>query len=198
MAKEFNNLVELYLHSCETYGSKPALATKRASGWSWTTFAQLHAMIDQARGGLSAAGVTEGNMVAVISDNRLEWAVCCYATYGLGAAYVPMYEKQLPKEWKFILEDSGSKVCIAATQEIYEQVKTLQAEVACLERVFCFELPDDHEDSYAALLATGASNAIDPVMPESSDTAGFIYTSGTTGKPKGVVLTHGNITSNLN
>jgi long-chain acyl-CoA synthetase len=198
VAKEFNNLVELYLHSCETYGSKPALATKRASGWSWTTFSQLHAMIDQARGGLQAAGVARGDMVSVISNNRLEWAVCCYATYGLGASYVPMYEKQLPKEWKFILEDSGSKICIAATQEIYEQVKELQSEVACLERVLCFELPEDHEDSYAALLATGSNNAVEPLMPESTDTAGFIYTSGTTGKPKGVVLTHGNITSNLN
>lgn len=143
-------------------------------------------------------GVGPGDMVAVISDNRLEWAVCCYGTYGLRGSYVPMYEKQLPKDWKFILEDSGSKICIAATVEIYDSVKALQAEIGTLERVLCFELPSDHEDSYDTLLAAGADHPAEVLFPETTETAGFIYTSGTTGKPKGVVLSHSNITSNLN
>ena len=137
-------------------------------------------------------------MIAIISDNRLEWAVCCYATYGLGAAYVPMYEKQLPQDWKFILEDSGSKICIAATQKIYEQLKELQPQIETLDRIFCFELPNEHEDSYNTLLSVGKDSPVEAILPDGEDTAGFIYTSGTTGKPKGVVLTHANITSNLN
>ena len=99
MAKEFQNLVELYLHSCTSYSHKPALATKNGNEWEWTTFGQLHTMIDNARGGLHNMGVKPNDMVAVISNNRLEWAVCCYATYGLKAAYVPMYEKQLVSDW---------------------------------------------------------------------------------------------------
>ena len=198
MATEFSSLVELYQHSCKEYASKKALGTKTNNQWNWVSFGELNQLIDHARGGLSKTGIAQGDMVAVISDNRLEWAVCCYATYGLGAAYVPMYEKQLPEDWKFILEDSGSKVCIAATQKIYEQIKELQPELPNLQRVICFNLPDEHEDSYAALLSVGQDNPVDAVMPKGEDTAGFIYTSGTTGKPKGVVLTHRNITSNLN
>ena len=188
----------MFVHSCETYTDRNALGRKTGSGWTWTTFTELKQSVDQARGGLAKMDVGPGDMVAVISDNRLEWAVCCYATYGLRGSYVPMYEKQLPKEWKFILEDSGSKICIAATVEIYDVLKGMQDEIATLERVLCFELPSDHEDSYDALLATGQDHPAEVQVPETTETAGFIYTSGTTGKPKGVVLSHSNITSNLN
>ena len=198
MATEFGNLVELYQHSCTEYSSKKALGTKENNEWNWVSFGELKELIDNARGGLKQAGASKGDMIAIISDNRLEWAVCCYATYGLGAAYVPMYEKQLPQDWKFILEDSGSKICIAATQKIYEQLKELQPQIETLDRIFCFELPNEHEDSYNTLLSVGKDSPVEAILPDGEDTAGFIYTSGTTGKPKGVVLTHANITSNLN
>ena len=198
MAREFSNLIEMFVHSCETYTDRNALGRKTSSGWEWTTFSELNSLVDQARGGLAAMGVGPGDMVAVISDNRLEWAVCCYATYGRRGSYVPMYEQQLPKEWKFILEDSGSKICIAANVEIYEAVMGLKDQLPTLERVLCFELPGDHEDSYGALLGSGSGNPVDTMQPDTTETAGFIYTSGTTGLPKGVVLSHSNITSNLN
>ena len=68
-------------------------------------------------------------MVAVIATNRVEWAALAYATYGLGAKYVPMYEHQLPHDWRYILNDCGAKLLVASTLEIFDQVKGFVDEV---------------------------------------------------------------------
>ena len=87
-------------------------------------------------GGLRDLGVGPGDRVAIISDNRAEWAVGAYATYTLGASWVPMYEAQTQKDWVFILEDSGAKVffgsemfadtCRAAREELAEPILASQ------------------------------------------------------------------------
>ena len=71
-------------------------------------------LVDAARAGLAQLGVGKGDRVAVIANNRVEWAAAAYGTYGLGGAFVPMYKEQQPKEWKFILNDSESKVVFCA------------------------------------------------------------------------------------
>ncbi len=191
----FENLVELFETSVEKYGSADLFGTVSGGNWTWVTFGDVGAMVDKARGGLAGLGVGAGDNVAVISNNRVEWAVGCYATYGLRAGYIPMYEAQKKKDWKYILADSGAKVCLCATRVIYDQVVELVAEIDTLQHAVCFE--GDGEGSWAALLQAGASNETESQQPESTDTAGFIYTSGTTGNPKGVILSHGNLTSNI-
>ncbi len=131
--------------------------------------------------------------MAIVADNRLEWAVACFATYGLEAAFVPMYEAQLPSEWKFILQDCGAKVVLARAPEHYEKLVGFRGELPTVEHVIGIGLPKDDPSSFDALLEAGARQPVEPRDPAPSVTAGFIYTSGTTGKPKGVVLSHGNI-----
>ncbi len=197
---QFKNLVELCSASVERFATAKRFGTKAASGqWTWMSFRQFGDQVDKFRGGLAQLGVGPGDRVAVISNNRPEWAVGAYATYGRGAVYVPMYEKQQRSDWEYIIRDSGAKVLLVANDTIAEATRSFPQEIDSLEHIINFEgdaEADPH--SFAALLARGAGAPAEPLDPEPSETAGLIYTSGTTGKPKGVVLSHGNFTSNVN
>ncbi len=135
--------------------------------------------------------------MAIISANRVEWAVAAYAAYGLGARFCPMYESQLEKDWDYITRDSGARVLLASTYPIYETVRAW-AGVGDVEHVFCMALPAEDEASFGALEKIGEANPAATVEIDPEWICGFIYTSGTTGKPKGVLLSHSNIVSNLN
>lgn len=195
---EFKNLVDLCERSVKQFGSRELFGTKTPDGWKWITYAEFGKMVDAARAGLAARGVGKGDRVGMIADNRVEWAVAAYATYGLGAQFVPMYEAQKDTEWKFILEDCGAKAVFGAKPAIVEKLLRIQAELPGLQHVFGFESPASDRNSWAALLAEGEKSPIPSVHPSWDDIAGYIYTSGTTGQPKGVLLSHGNICSNLN
>ncbi len=198
MPRQFETLAELIQNSVEDFGSKEAFGEKQPDGsWRWIHFAEVGRMVDDARAGLVQLGVKAGDKVAVVSDNRLEWVIMAFATFGAGAAYVPMYEAQKPDEWAFILSDSGAKVAVGATNVIAEKLSQLTASIATLERVVGFELPQDDDRSYRALLQHGSETPSAPHAVQKSDLAGLIYTSGTTGNPKGVELTHWNFSSNV-
>ncbi len=192
-----NDLVELYRQSCRDYADRPLFGTRTDGTWTWTTYRQFGALVDDVRSGLAGLGVGRGDRVAIIADNSVEWAAAAYATYGRGAAYVPMYQAQRPAEWKFILGDCEAKAVIAANERDYDTLQSMRADLPTLEHVIGLERPAGALDSWAALVEAGAAKSVPPVTPAPDDLAGFIYTSGTTGKPKGALLTHGNIASNL-
>ena len=194
----FDNMVQLCRKSCEEHAPRDLFGTRKGSAWSWTTYRQFGEMVDACRSGLKKRGVGPGDRVAIVSDNRVEWAVAAHATYGLGAAFVPMYQVQLPKEWKFILNDCDAKVVIAANDEIHGKLAEMAGELDALDHVIGLELDDGHDDSWSSLLAAGEESPAEPEDPGADDVAGLIYTSGTTGNPKGVLLSHGNLTSNIN
>lgn len=195
----FENLVDMFEKSTAKYADRPLFGVKKGGVYTWTTYRQIGKEVGEFRGGLAALGVGRGDTVSVIADNRPEWAVGAYAVYGLGAQYVPMYEAQLPKEWEYILKDSGAKVLIVANSKIAEKCRPMLAAnggVASLEHIV--ELGATGEGSYASVLEKGRANPTPSVKAKPEDVCGFIYTSGTTGNPKGVLLTHSNITSNIN
>ncbi|MEA2023787.1 MAG: long-chain fatty acid--CoA ligase [Actinomycetota bacterium] len=199
MGTEFRNLVELYEASVTRFAENPLFGTGHADGWSWMSYHDFGEQVDFARAGLAGLGVEKGDRVAVISDNRIEWAVGAYATYGLGAAWVPMYEAQLSKEWEFIIGDSGAKIAVVADDGIRAQLEDHHDQLPALEHVIVINGEAGGDAiTWAELLARGAEAPVDTVHPASGDLAGLIYTSGTTGNPKGVMLSHGNITSNVN
>jgi long-chain acyl-CoA synthetase len=193
----FTDLVTILADARARYADRPLLGTRKPSGWEWTTVAEFAAMVDACRGALLGAGIGRGDRVAVISNNRLEWAVLAYAVYGAGATYVPMYETQLDKEWAYILRDSGAKACFVANGRILERVKAVQGECAALERIVCFDGASDPEASFPALVERGQTAPATPEDPAPEDVACLIYTSGTTGNPKGVRLTHRNLAANV-
>ena len=79
MAQQFRNLVELYERSCVKYADRPLYGTKTDGAWRWTTYGEFHGLVDRFRGGLASLGVGKGDRVAIIADNRIEWAVAAYA-----------------------------------------------------------------------------------------------------------------------
>jgi long-chain acyl-CoA synthetase len=193
----FTTLVEMFERSVAAFGASPLFGVKRGTQWSWITYGEVGRRVDALRGGLAGLGVKRGDRVAIISNNRVEWAVSAYACYGLGAALVPMYEAQHPKEWAYICGDSSAVAVLGATNDIYEQCRALPTSVASLKHVLGLALPSHHPSSFDAVQAAGARNPTPAIRPEARDTACLIYTSGTTGHPKGVILSHGNITSNI-
>ena len=196
---QFKNLVDLCEKSCVRFADNELFGTRAADGsWSFTSYREFAELVAQARGGLASLGVGPGDLVAVIANNRLEWAVGAYATYSLSACYVPMYEKQNLADWEYIVGDSEAKVLIVANEEIRQKTRALLERLPALESIVCLDADVSEPGSWAALMERGLAAPVPATDPALSDLAGYIYTSGTTGRPKGVMLTHGNFTSNVN
>jgi len=193
MAESYQNLVEMQEASCAKFRDKPLYGVKKGSTYEWVSFAQLAERVDAFRAGLASLGVTQGDVVAVISKNTVEWAVAAYATYGLGALYIPMYESQLDEEWHYILKDCGAKVVLAADERIYNVIAGFVSKLETLEHVVLLRGTLEEGHTYDSLVATGKASPIESVKPDSDAPFGMIYTSGTTGHPKGVVLSHKNM-----
>ena len=84
-----DNLVDLIEDSVKAHAQRPIFGRKNAQGeYEWITYRELGDRIDNLRGGLAGAGVQKNDAVGIIADNRTEWAVCAFATYGLGARYI--------------------------------------------------------------------------------------------------------------
>ncbi|HQY62297.1 MAG: long-chain fatty acid--CoA ligase [Myxococcales bacterium] len=200
MAK-FETLVDIFENSIRTYPNNDLFGTKKNGEWVWTTYLEFGKEVDACRAGLAALGVERGDRVTIVSNNRVEWAALAYACYGLGAAFVPMYEAQLAKEWEFIAKDCQAKVFVAATDAICEKAKGFLDSVPSITHIVSLDpatkagAAGDKVVSYASLLKE--KKTVRSVRPATTDVAGFIYTSGTTGNPKGVRLSHNNIASNI-
>lgn len=194
---KFDTLVEIFSESTKRYTQSPLFGEKRDGEWKWMTYGAFKEKVDNLRGGLAGLGVKPGDRVAVISNNRAEWAIGAYATYTLGAAYVPMYESQHDAEWAYILNDCGAEVCFVPSDKIKDRVLKVRGECPALQHVITFTGSETESDTLAALMRRGAETPAPLVKPDKGDLAGLIYTSGTTGKPKGVKLSHSNMANNV-
>jgi len=191
-----------------------------AGGGAWKpiTSAEAYGRVRALAARLAEWGVGKGDRVAILSENRWEWAVTDFAVLALGAVDVPLYATLTPGQIGYMLRDSGAKVAVASSWEMVEKVKAAGALPALQHLVVMDEqLAEDREVgnphprsgscpvSWMGKLLSGAAamQARDVVfdararLVRPEDLATIIYTSGTTGEPKGVMLTHGNMASNL-
>jgi long-chain acyl-CoA synthetase len=191
-----DNLVELLETSVAKYPDNQLFGKKNAQkAYEWVTYREVGKRVDHLRGALARLGVKKGDSIGIIANNRVEFAVIAFAAFGLGARFVPMYEQELLKIWKYILTDSAVKVLFVSKPEIREKIKDFPAEIKTLEKIVLID--GEGEGSLAALEKMGAAAPVPSVRPGPEDVAVLLYTSGTTGDPKGVLLTHGNFTSNV-
>lgn len=191
----FTNLVKMLENSIRNHGSRPVFGVRKESGWEWITYKEYGERVDKLRAGIASLGITRGDKIACISNNRLEWVVGQFASFGLGTTWVPMYEQQLDKEWEYILKDCGAKMVFVANAAIRDRVEKLKAKLPELQHVVTFEGAGDK--TYAGLLEAGAKTPVASLQPSDEEVATFIYTSGTTGNPKGVRLSHHNLAVNV-
>ena len=197
MNPNFKTLVELWEWSTEQNSSREVFGTKTGGAWHWISYAEFKVQVDALRSGLAALGIGAGDRVALIAGNRVEWAAAAYATFGLCATFVPMYEAQPVEDWAFILKDCEAKAVIGANAKVLEKLDSVKERLPDLQHVVGIDLPSTDARSYAQLLEKGKALPHTVLHPTPDQDACFIYTSGTTGAPKGVCLSHWNIVSNV-
>jgi long-chain acyl-CoA synthetase len=180
-----------------------AMLIRQDGAWTAISATQIHRWVTAIARQLQEWGVVPGDRVVLLSENRPEWAVVDYATLLLGGIVVPIYATQTPEQLLYVLQHSDAKVAFVSSRKQYDKIESVR-QLSKLEHVVVMdkvedlpEVPqmqyllsstDDLEDSAIEAFAR-------TVQPD--DVATLIYTSGTTGTPKGVILTHGNIASNL-
>ncbi|MGD0820227.1 MAG: long-chain fatty acid--CoA ligase [Desulfomonilia bacterium] len=191
-----DNVPEILDQSVRKFSQRPFLGTKnkKLKQFDWITYADFGKRVDNVRSGLSQLGIQKDDAVGIISNNSTDWAVCFFATSGLGARFVPMYEAELAQVWKYIINDAKIKVLFITKKEIYAKIKDSLSSIPTLQKVIIME--GDGPDTLSDLEKKGASQKVKAIYPDHSSICILIYTSGTTGDPKGVLLTQGNITSN--
>jgi long-chain acyl-CoA synthetase len=186
-------------------GEKTAWLYQEASGaWNPISAAEAYRRVRAFAAVLSGWGIGKGDRVALLSENRWEWPVVDFAVLALGAVDVPLYMTLTPEQIGYMLRDSAAKVVAVSTREQYDKL-CAAGELPALEHVVVMEQGNfPNAESFSSLVARAGEIQIpDAAFNEQSqsvqpsDLATIIYTSGTTGEPKGVMLTHGNLTSNF-
>lgn len=152
---------------------------------------------------LVGLGIKAGDKIAMISsNNRSEWSVIDVGLLTLGAVNIPIYPTISSKDYEYILNHSESIYCFVSDQEVYDKVKSIQKNVKSLKKVYSFDKIKGCPH-WSELLDEGSKMDNDDTVikmknqVKSEDLATIIYTSGTTGVPKGVMLSHNNVVSNV-
>lgn len=173
-------------------------------GGEWVTYSSdefIEAMNALSRG-LIAMGVNPGDKIALIShNNRCEWNICDHAILQIGAIDVPIYPTMTEKDYEYIFNHAEIKHCFVSNDELFEKVMAIKDKVPTLQEVFTYEKVDGARNwkEVIEMGKTGDQSAVDQraANVREDDLATLIYTSGTTGLPKGVMLSHRNIASNV-
>nr|WP_315238461.1 AMP-dependent synthetase/ligase [uncultured Flavobacterium sp.] len=187
----------------ETYNLEVALATKKKGAWEKTSSNDYVAKANAVSRALLRMGVQKDDKIAVItSNNRTEWNIMDIGILQTGAQNVPIYPTISEEDYEYILNHSGSIYCFVSDEEVLQKVNAIKANVPTLKDVFSFnEIADCKHWSELLTLGGDESNQADVEARKDStkedDLATIIYTSGTTGRPKGVMLSHKNIVSNV-
>lgn len=196
---------QLVTQAMERYRHKTDwLNYKQEGRWCAVSTDQLAEQVRAVALGLYARGLRPGERVAILSENRLEWNLADIGALMMGAVVVPIYATQAPAQIEYILRDSEARLLFISTPSQWKRISHLPERLPTLTHLVTFD-PIDQLEPLSQLQAAGrALAAAQPDLYEQlwravspSDLATLIYTSGTTGQPKGVMLTHWNIASNV-
>ncbi|MEO9324722.1 AMP-dependent synthetase/ligase [Nocardioides sp. C4-1] len=174
------------------------LARRGADGtWDDVTAAGFLAEVRQVAKGLVAAGIGPGDRVALVSRTRWEWTVLDYAIWFAGAVSVPVYDSSSAEQLEHLLRDSGATAVVAETRAHLARISTVRAGLDELHHVWVID--DNALDVLRRLGADVADDVLEQRRTHAgpADLATLLYTSGTTGEPKGCMLTHGNLTTEV-
>ena len=175
---------------------------KRAAVWMPISSTEIYSSVVALARTFESWGIRKGDRVAILSENRSEWTITDFAVLSLGAVTVPIYATQTTEQTSYILNDSGARIIAASTKGQLEKILAIQSRTP-VERILVMDAVEDPRAVQMRELMLQGPADFDPefdarsqtILPE--DLATIIYTSGTTGAPKGAMLTHGNMASNI-
>jgi long-chain acyl-CoA synthetase len=174
--------------------------------WQPISSDQIYQRVRALAGAFLSWGARKGDRIALISENRWEWAVTDFAALAIGAADVPIYPTLTGEQTAELIGDAGCRIAVVSTRQQYDKLNSMRARMQ-LEHIVMMDASVPEGAVALSDLLTGADalgSQRDPVFDalvsavRPSDLATLIYTSGTTGEPKGVMLTHGNVAANQN
>ena len=177
-----------------------AIAAKKGGTWKTYSTQEVARIADTVSRAFLKLGIQKGDRIALVSPNRPEWNFVDLGAIQIGAIVVPMYANSVAKDYEYILQHSESRILFCSGGEVWQKVQSILPNCPNLEKVYVFD-PEPGATVWTEFLALGENDTTDltpykeAVRPE--DWATFLYTSGTTGTPKGVILTHHNIVSNV-
>ncbi len=203
----FHTLNDLFLSVAA--GNRPSvLSYQNQHGlWQPLSSAQLYQRVRALAAAFQRWGIQRGDRIGILSENRWEWPVTDFATLALGAIDVPIYPTLTSDQIADLMRDSAARILVVSTRAQYDKAAAIRSQTA-LEHVVLMDDSDCPADAvaFSSLVADADSRgsqrdpSFDALVAQArpDEVATLIYTSGTTGEPKGVMLSHGNIASNIN
>lgn len=202
-----NTINDLFLSIASRANASAVLWQDEFGQWRPISSDQIYQRVRRLGETLLSWGAEKGSRIALISENRWEWAISDFATLAIGAVNVPIYPTLTGEQIAVLIQDAGCKIAIVSTRQQFEKINAVRSQTG-LERILIMDSATPPEGAVAFSEILEGADALgperDPVFDalarsaEPKDLATLIYTSGTTGEPKGVMLTHGNIASNQN
>ncbi len=200
-------LTRLFFDSVSKFNRPDALQVKVGGVYKPISHSEVADRVRHCARGLTSLGVRRGDRVAILSENRPEWAIADFACLTAGLADVPIYPTLPADQIAYMLKDSGAVAIFVSTKTQAEKVREIRAQLPALKTMIGFdEIPGLVNMSIADLEKRGTESETsisiatykeDALTVKPDDLATIIYTSGTTGEPKGVMLSHDNIYSNV-
>jgi long-chain acyl-CoA synthetase len=198
-------LSQLFLNTVRTYVKEALLLVKKDGRYTPISTQEFARRVEHLSLGLADLGLTPGDKLVILSENRPEWTMTDFAVLSIGAITVPIYTSLMPEQIKYIINDSDAKIVVCSNRDLWLKIEAVRHQ---LPNVHHFVLIDEEGPqgivSLSEVMGRGkVLAAADPTLFEKralavkpDDLASIIYTSGTTGVPKGVMLTHANFVSN--
>ena len=206
-ARQPATLTELFEFVARVHSRPDTLNYKKDDRWQSISSSELLQRARAIAAGLHSLGIKPGDRVALLSESRAEWTLTDAGCIFAGAIDVPIYPTLTPPQVQYILKDSGARVLVLANEEKLRELRSILPACPQVEHLIVFEKSSgsDSPTSLSELETRGGSLLLQTpellgdvaLQTKPDDLATIIYTSGTTGEPKGVMLTHGNLVSNL-
>src|SRR5215510_13389823 len=206
-ANEPTTLVEIYEDVVRHHPKTDNLNYKHDGVWHALSATQMMSRARHIALGLYSLGLRKGDRIALLSESCVEWVLADQGCIFLGAIMVPIYPTLSPDQVKYIINDCGARALLVSNKEKLSELEATLQDCRTIENVIIFSSEDSQKRSLTLNqiegrgreLATAQPQLIEELMraAQPEDLATIIYTSGTTGEPKGVMLTHANMVSNL-